>query len=170
MKKQIGMRPHDVVVLLKMVVLDNDFYLKDVADSIGVSRSEVSESVVRSVAAGLLSADKKTVRRNNLLEFLVHGIKYVFPQIPGAIVRGLPTAHSAPPLKNLIESEYSYVWPYIDGTIVGQEIQPLYYSVPQACLNDENLYQLLAVVDALRVGSARERKLAIKELEKRLCQ
>jgi len=152
-----------------MVLMKGDFYLKDVADSIGISRSEVSESVVRSIAAGLLSANKKTVMKNNLLEFLIHGIKYVFPQTPGSIVRGLPTAHSASPLKDLIESEDKYVWPYIDGTIVGQEIQPLYNSVPHACVGDEDLHQLLAIVDALRVGNSRERNLAAKELERRLC-
>lgn len=32
------------------------------------------------------------------------------PQRPGAIVRGIATAHSAPPLDTIIQSEESYVW------------------------------------------------------------
>jgi hypothetical protein len=35
-------------------------------------------------------------------EFLIHGLKYVFPAYPGALVRGVPTAHSAEPLKGLL--------------------------------------------------------------------
>ncbi|HQJ61361.1 MAG TPA: hypothetical protein PKV35_10210, partial [bacterium] len=64
----------------------------------------MTESVGRSVIAGLVTADKKTVLKGNLFEFLVHGVRYVFPQMPGAIVRGIPTAHSAYPLKEMIES------------------------------------------------------------------
>ena len=43
---------------------------------------------------------------------------------------------------------------------------PLYNSVPEASLKDEKLHELLALIDALRVGRARER--AIVELKKRL--
>ena len=45
---------------------------------------------------------------------------------------------------------------------------PLYPSVPEAALKDEKLHELLALVDALRVGRAREKELAIRELKKRL--
>jgi len=40
--------------------------------------------------------------------------------------------------------------------------------VPQAALKDDELYQLLALVDALRDGSAKERELAKRELSTRL--
>jgi hypothetical protein len=40
--------------------------------------------------------------------------------------------------------------------------------VPDAARSDPKLYELLALVDAIRVGRARERKLAESELEKRL--
>jgi len=170
MKKHAGMRSLDIVVLLKMTVIKKPFYLKDIADSLYISRSEVTESVGRSVIAGLVTADKKSVLKRNLFEFLVHGIRYVFPQMPGAFVRGIPTAHSTYPLKEIIESKNVFVWPFFEGTVSGQSIQPLYPSVPDACLKDEKLYQLLALVDALRVGNAREKNIAKIELEKRLCR
>jgi hypothetical protein len=44
----------------------------------------------------------------------------------------------------------------------------LYQSVPQAVANDQKLYELLALVDAIRDGRARERNLAISELTRRL--
>jgi hypothetical protein len=40
--------------------------------------------------------------------------------------------------------------------------------VPAAARQDESLWELLALVDAIRIGSARERGLAAEELEKRL--
>ena len=50
--------------------------------------------------------------------------------------------------------------------IVG--LGPLYRTVPAAALRDPILYELLALVDALRDGRARERQLAAQELIARL--
>jgi hypothetical protein len=43
----------------------------------------------------------------------------------------------------------------------------LYPTVPQAALRSQPLYELLAVFDAIRSGSARERALAVKWLDER---
>ena len=40
---------------------------------------------------------------------------------------------------------------------------------PQAAKNDPELYALLSLIDALRVGGVREQRLAEGELEKRIC-
>ena len=92
----------------------------------------------------------------------------VFPQQPGAVVRGIPTAHSAPPLNKIIQSTEHYVWPSAKGTLRGQSIVPLYPSVVEAVQKDKELHELLALVDAIRVGKARERELAINELQNRI--
>ena len=169
MKKHNGMRPQDIVVLLKITSLRGaDWLAKDLANALGISQSEISESLNRSVLAGLLSADKHVVMKGALLDFLEHGLKYVYPQQPGPIVRGVSTAHSAEPLKHLIQSQEDYVWPWAEGKNRGQSIEPLHPGVPYACLKDANLYTLLALTDALRVGKIRERKLAITELKNRL--
>ena len=168
MKKHGGMRPLDIPILLKISTMKDDFMLKDVADQLGISRSEVSESVSRSIYAGLLATDKKTVLKSALLEFLIYGLRYVFPQKPEAISTGIPTAHSAYPLSEKIASGDIYVWPHIDGTEKGQSITPLYHTVPDSCIKDAELYELLSLVEALRVGKARERELAAKELRKRI--
>jgi hypothetical protein len=47
----------------------------------------------------------------------------------------------------------------------GQAIEPLYRSVPTAAKNDPELYVLLSLIDAIRVGRVREQRLAVKELE-----
>ncbi|MGZ4054009.1 MAG: hypothetical protein ACXVDZ_14430 [Bacteroidia bacterium] len=166
---QINIRPQDVLVLLKIVALgDKEWFHHTLANDIGISQSEVSQSLNRSRYAGLIDDSRKKVMRMALLEFLLYGIRYAFPQQPGAIVRGIPTAHSAPPLSSVIVSSDNYVWPSGIGKIRGQAIAPLYPSVVEAIKNDEKLYELLALVDAMRVGRAREREIAKVELEKRI--
>src|SRR5690606_34133084 len=110
-----------------------------------------------------------SVKKQALLEFLQYGIAYSFPVKPGPVVRGIPTAHSAPPLNNLIVSNgEEYVWPSATGLMRGQAISPLYKNAVKAVRGNNELHELLSLVDALRVGRVREKQLAIEELKKRL--
>jgi predicted transcriptional regulator len=169
MKNHSGIRPQDILILLKIAAKKSTPWLmRNLANELGISPSEISESLNRSMLAGLLAADKQKLMTASLLEFLQFGLKYVYPQKPGSIVRGMPTSHSAPPLNKLIKSEEHYVWPYAHGQILGQSIEPLYKTVPKACEKDSILYELLALTDALRIGKSRERNLAITELKERL--
>jgi hypothetical protein len=170
MKKHSGMRPHDIVVLLKIASKGNNpWMMKDLSLELGISASEVSESLNRSAIAGLISKDKRRLMKLSLLDFLEHGLRYVYPQQLGAKVRGLPTAHAAPPLNSLIESSDPYVWSYAEGTVRGESIEPLHSKVPEACVKDPIFYEYMALCDALRVGKVREKQIAIIELKKRLC-
>ncbi len=170
MKKHSGMRPQDVVVLLKIAAkAKNSWMMKDLSYELGISASEISESLNRSMLANLLSHNKKTLMKSALLDFLEHGLKYVYPQKPGALVRGMATSHSAEPLNKIIQSEDHYVWPFAQGNMRGEAIEPLHPSVPKASLKDPVLYKLLALTDALRVGKIREQKIAITELKKIIC-
>lgn len=164
------MKPQDIVVLLKIISLNTDQWQQiPLALSLKMSQGEVSQSVARSKYADLLDFTGKQVMRQSLMDFLQYGLAVVFPAKPGAMVRGIPTAHSAAPLNSEIESGDDYVWPHAQGQVRGQGITPLYSTVPDAAMEDETLYELLALTDALRVGRARERNLAIQELKKRIC-
>jgi DNA-binding Lrp family transcriptional regulator len=166
---QSTMKPQDVVILLKIIAGNSEqWQQKSLADELKMSQSEVSQSVARSKYSGLLDGTGKKVMRLALMDFLQYGIVYVFPQKPGSIVRGVLTAHSALPLSSIIQSNELYVWPSAKGNARGQSIFPLYPSVVDAIKYDEKLYQLLALVDALRVGRAREKELALNELKKRI--
>ena len=168
---QQSMKPQDIVLLLKIISMQNDSWNQiPIAAALGMSQSEISESVARSKYAGLLHPKGKKVMKLALVEFLQHGIRYVFPQKPGAVVRGIPTAHSAAPLNNIILSEEHYVWPSGKGNLRGQAITPLYPSVIEAVQKDARLHELLALVDAIRVGRAREKEIAFKELEFRILE
>ncbi|MCY1382295.1 hypothetical protein D9M69_703050 [compost metagenome] len=51
---------------------------------------------------------------------------------------------------------------------MGQAVEPLFKSCPRAVERDPVLYELLALVDAVRLGQPRERKLAIELLHERM--
>lgn len=167
MRAHNGMRPQDIVILLKIITFPQGAAWKvmDIASSLHLSQSEISESLNRSQLAGLLDASKKKVMRLSLMEFLEHGLHYVFPQHPGALVRGVPTAHSHPFMKKKIVSEDDYVWPDEEGKVRGQAIEPLAKTVTKAVKQDETLYKLLALTDVIRVGKTRELKIALQELK-----
>jgi len=105
-----------------------------------------------------------------LQEFAIHGVKYAFPAEIGRASRGLPTAIGAPLLARHFEATEGPVpvWAYPEGTTYGFEVIPLHPSVPKVALKDEGFYDVLALVDALRVGAAREREISINELKARL--
>jgi hypothetical protein len=163
------MRPQDVPILLKILSLERlnlDWRMKDLARELFISQSEISESLNRSYHAQLIDYYKRRVFRLALHEFTVHAIQYVFPQSPGPIVRGIRTAHSAPPINKVIRSNEHYVWPDAEGDSRGQAIEPLYPTLVKASKQDEFLYAGLALIDALRVGRVREKNIAKEELEK----
>ena len=105
------------------------------------------------------------VHSRNLAEFAVHGAKYAFPAdiLPASV--GVPTSHSAPAFAGVFApGSDDWVWPHPNGSVRGQGLQPLHRAVPFAATQDAKLYEMLALFDALRVGRARERGMALKRL------
>jgi hypothetical protein len=165
------MRPQDIIVLLAIANEGGQPWLsKDIAWMLGISGGEVSESLRRSQRSGLFDPLTKQVNRPGLFEFIVHGLRYVYPQSPGAVTKGVPTTTSAPPLDQRTQSQDRYVWPSPHGTVRGFAVEPLYPSVPQAALRSPELHALFSLTDTIRSGRARDRELARQELEKRLLQ
>jgi hypothetical protein len=161
----------DILVVLKLACNGDDQWTQvRLATDLGLSPSQVSYSLARLEAARLYSKVIRRVSRAALEEFLIHGVKYAFPAQRGSITRGLPTAYAAPPLSNQIRQsdEPPPVWPVAHGTIRGYAFEPIDEHAPDAALRDKQLYELLALVDALRDGRARESALAATELKARL--
>lgn len=147
--------------------LNSESYsVRALSASLALSKSEVSNSLNRCRDIGLIHTDRisghPTVRGDALLDFIRYGIRYVFPAKPGPIVRGIPTAFAAPILAGKVISggDLIPVWPDAYGKSKGQEITPLYKTVPGAVKKDERLYHFLALVDAIRIGGPRETKVA----------
>jgi hypothetical protein len=169
------LKPQDVLIVLKLVALDQRPWAYGwLAVDLGMSPSQLHSAVQRALAAQLAVKNDDTITPHirNLEEFLVHGLRYVFVPQLGQPTRGMPTGYAAPPLAaHFAEStELPPVWPDPEGTVHGVAFSPLYKLAPQAARADQALYELLALVDAIRGGRARERNLAVKELSKRLAQ
>ncbi|MGA7381050.1 MAG: hypothetical protein WBX03_09375 [Terriglobales bacterium] len=180
----MNLRPQDVVVALKLLASGTRVWTyADLGESLGMSASHVLMSVVRADASRLLDAAATQPPRGrrgralfpepnraNLKEFLIHGVKYAFPVERGGPTRGVPTAESALPLNRHFPEPFPLpsVWPHAEGSTRGIAFSPLYKNVPSAALRDPKLHELLALVDAIREGRAREREIAIRELIARI--
>jgi DNA-binding Lrp family transcriptional regulator len=167
------LKPQDIVVVLKLCGYgSNRPPFAQIAAALSMSPSEVHGAVKRAQAARLVHGAELNSRPNlsALEEFLIHGLKYAFPAEHGGSTRGLPTSYAAAPLNRLIAAgkEPIPVWPHPEGKKRGIALAPLYKTVPYAALRDSALYEKLALVDALRDGRVRERKLAEQELKKLL--
>jgi hypothetical protein len=169
------LRPQDVVVVLKLIASErDDWTYAELGQELGMSASQVFLSVTRAATSHLLqhpAVSMPKLNRGNLKEFLVHGVKYSFPaEHRGVVTRGIPTSYAAPPLNQFVDQSWEPppVWPHPEGKVRGSELSPLYKNVPAASMRDPKLYELLALVDAIRDGRAREREIAIRELIARI--
>jgi hypothetical protein len=168
---QPSLRPQDVVVLAKLLCYeDRRPPMAQMGVELSISSSEIHAALRRLALSRLVSNDENRPLLEAVEEFLVHGVKYAFPARRGEVTRGVPTSYAAPPLNKEIEpgSELPPVWPSPEGHHRGVGLEPLYKTVPVAALRDPIFYEILALIDALREGRARERKLAAKHLIERL--
>ena len=154
------LQAQDLVIAVKLAIRDATPTYAVLSQELDLSASQVHAGVARARKSRLLLRERMEVNVEGLLEFLVHGLKYTCPPALGAIARGMPTAHAALPLRELVTSDEPIVWPDPEGELRGQSLQPLYPRVVSACRRDPELHGALTLVDALRVGRARERRLA----------
>lgn len=164
---QSTIRPGDIPIALRLVTHPGEGYAA-LATVFGSSTSSAHRAVGRLEQAGLLIPGERSVNREALREFLVHGVRYAFPPVRGPETRGMPTAWSAPSLEGVLPRGPSVVWPTDGGTQRGEALAPLSGKVPEASRRDPWLYEALALVDAIRLGQARDRQLAAERLEQRI--
>ena len=164
---QPSLRPGDVAVALELSARPGQG-LVPLATAVGISLGAAHNAVRRLRAARLVRPDERHVIVPSLLDFLVSGVPYAYPGVLGAIARGVPTAWSAPPLADAFRGADPVVWPSASGSVRGQSLTPLYGGAPATEKNRPDLYELLALVDALRIGRARERARASGLLRERL--
>lgn len=171
--RQPTLKAQDFYVLLALLARCGEVQTyPELAVFAGLSMSEVHGALKRAEQARLLAFVDKQPRiiTPAFKEFLLHGARYVFPAARGEMVGGVPTAYAAPPLNALVmpSADPPPVWPHAEGGARGITLIPLYPSAPAAALRSPALYENLALFDALRMGSARERALAEKLFEERL--
>ena len=184
------MKSQDIVILFKLVSLhakqekegsslfgDEDealFSVRSLERYTGISKSQVNLSLNRMYDVGLakIGSDmgNPKVNKQALLEFVVYGIRYVFPAKLGVLTRGIATSIAAPILNQQIKSsgELIPVWSDAQGKEKGLAVEPLHKNVRQAIKNDDLMYAFLALTDAIRIEQLRTRKIAIDKLTKLL--
>lgn len=151
------------------------------ARELGLSVAQTHESLGNAIEAhllvqlGVVAGQRGRPRRNiapnkqALLELIAHGVRYVFVPERGKLARGVPTSTSAPPLRELLAAPaVQSVWPDARGSARGESFEPLHRCAVVGARGDAELYALLALTDAVRGGSARERELAVDLLSKKL--
>jgi len=151
----------------------NQYSVRALAESTGISKSQVNLALQRCFEVGLAKrgrhAGPPRVNVNELRNLIVYGVRYMFPVKLGSMTRGIRTTLAAPVFKGELMSagELMPVWPGPEGKIKGLSVEPLFKSVPYAIKKerDDDFYGVLALVDSIRLGQARERNLAIKMLD-----
>lgn len=161
------LKPQDILVLLRLVGESSEWSFQQLSNDLGMSASEVHQALKRAETSGLFDPRTRKVMKRALLEFARYGLQYVFPakRLPRAY--GMPTAHSAPPLQEVLvaDSDDCLVWPHPAGDRFGDAIEPLYRSAPGAAARNPKLYRRLALIDAIRAGRLREKEVASRLLE-----
>jgi DNA-binding transcriptional MocR family regulator len=163
------LRPSDVVVLFALLNVDESWTLRSVADRLGVKHSKVQRALERLADAGLYDPQRRVVPRQMAAEFVLHALRFMHPIREGAIVRGVPTAWAAAPLREEIAAGDSPpVRPSATGTARGPAVEPLDPVLPALSSSWPEVAELAALCDALRVGDARSRDAAARHLRERL--
>jgi hypothetical protein len=169
MLKQTSLKPQDIVVCLKHHLEPRDPTIHMLSKTLFISAGEVHGALKRAEKSRLLISEGgiKKLAQAAFVEFIVHGMKYVFPASTGSIVRGMPTGISAieEAKRQFAPTDaLPYVWPHPQGQVSGIALAPLFPSVPEAAAVDPYFYRALALIDAIREGAAREREFAIQEI------
>jgi len=164
----MALKPQDIVVLCKLLIEDEkELPYARMAEELGMSASETHAAIRRLQEGRLVAPGGRKVLRQAFRNFLKYGISHVFPARELEPSRGIPTAWAAPVFDGAFNTsnEPPPVWAHPEGTARGPSIAPLYKSGPDAALKDQDLYEYLALIDAVRLGRARERNLALEKLE-----
>lgn len=165
------LKGQDVVVLLKLAGSSEPVPLRDLAEDLGFDVAGTHRAMRRLADAGLYSSRRQKVHMAHAEEFLIHAVRFSFPPRWESQVRGVPTSWATEPLKRELAdiSDLPPVWPYAVGKVRGLGLEPLHPIVPAAALADHDLWEKLALVDALRSNSGtRITKLAKSLLGERL--
>lgn len=133
-----------------------------------ISAGECHNAVRRMRLAHLILADQRRPATDVLRQFLIEGAPFAFPPVIGRETVGVETAYSAAAFREIIGSSSGFVWPSAEGVGRGQSLTPLYPGAPWLATNNQALYEMLTIIDALRVGTSRIRGVAAGLLTERL--
>jgi hypothetical protein len=160
------LKGQDILVLAALLARDGPpMTLPQLAKQLSLGVGPIHRSLARLGEAGLVGPDR-SVWLAQADEFLGHSLPYLFPPRMHGEARGIPTAWAASPLRErlAVAAGSPLVWAHPLGEVRGIEIEPIHPVVPEVARRSEDLYERLALIDALRAGDARVRGLAHEQL------
>jgi hypothetical protein len=166
---EVVLGPTDLYILTGAVAhKEGEWTLRDLAATLEVDHTLVHRALRRAENAYLYRTSTKQVNLANFEELTIHAARFIAPAPLGELTRGVPAAWAAEPIATTIrqpKSEPPPVWPDPLGTVRGQALQPLHPAAAQASRNAPQLASLLSIVDSLRAGDTRVRKVAAAALK-----
>lgn len=153
------LKAQDIVLLLKL--LANPEHLNwpqhQLATHLCLSVSVINAALKRLSQSGLVRLGLEGKLYQPVIvaceEFLVSGVKYMYPAQLGQYTRGIATSYAAPVFEKQIAigQDPIPVWPYAEGTQKGLAMDPLYSNVPKAITQypDEEFYDLFLFITDL---------------------
>jgi len=164
--------PTDIYVLAGALANDGEgMTLRALAGTLHVDHTLVHRSLKRAEEAGLYASGPRAVNRANFEELIAHAGRFIAPARLGGLTRGVPAAWAAEPISDIVRQpaqEPPPVWPDAHGGVRGQALEPLHPAAVQASQESPALARLLAIIDSLRAGDVRVRKVATKSLHETL--
>src|SRR3954453_19562311 len=153
----------DIYVLSGLLAHRGKWSYRSLADRLHVPHPVVQRALARAQDADLYSPERREVHVPHFEEFAIHALRFVAPAQLGALVPGVPAAWAAEPMASAIPSsaeEPPPVWPYARGRVRGQAVEPLHPAAPEAVEGWPELGEILALLDSLRAGDSRVRRVA----------
>jgi hypothetical protein len=171
--RQISLKSQDIAVAIKLALhREERWTFARLGQELALTASQVFAGAKRCEFAGLIARqdDQPIARMRELTEFVLYGVRFAFPVALGEISRGMPTASAGPYLSTVLNAsaEGPPVWPFAAGQARGPAVTPFYPTLPKAAARDADFYNVLTLVDAVRIGGARDRELATEQLRKTL--
>lgn len=167
---------HEGVLIKSSIpaLFEKDKYsVRSLEKSIGVSRSQVSISLKRCLELKLIYPNGNAdggylINKKSVMNIIEYAIPYFFPVEKTSNVKGIPISFSSPFLYNKILSQKKMplVWPDTQGILIGEGVIPFDKYVPHAVRRDPLLYEMLVLVDSVRMNIPRESSVALEALKK----
>ena len=162
------LKSQDLLIALHIALAGEQIRYKEIAHSLHISPSTAHRAVGRAKRAKLLN-DAGQPLRQNIAEFTIHGARFSFYGQSTGLGRGILTGAAAPVLRDkLTSTKTPLVWPATFGKSRGESLEPLFPTVPEIVADLPKLHVVLAALDLLRVGSARERSVAAETIRNML--
>jgi hypothetical protein len=165
-------KPVDLLVMLGLLRpgLSADWSFRSLAEELHLPSAAVQRALSRLGETPAYDPARKRVSGSAAEDLLAHAVPFIAPAGLGAPTRGVPTAWAAAPLSERLsaDGELPPVWPDAHGEVRGLAVTPLHAAATELARSDSWMYEMLALVDGMRIGDARVRELAGSLLEQRL--